>query len=121
MGIAYGQHFCGGHLMNSMLTFSEAALDCGMEKTPATCEKETSKPDLHEKNCCDTEMHQVQTDDNFSAPHFQLELHKNFIVAFVSVFVFDPFEATFSRTETIHYFPPPIDKDVQVLYQVFLI
>lgn len=121
MGIAYGQHFCGGHLMKAMLTFSEAALDCGMEKIPATCEKETSKTKLHEKSCCDTELHQVDTDEHYSGSHFGFEPHKNFALSFVSIFVLNHFETASASTEITRYFPPPIDKDVQVLYQVFLI
>lgn len=120
-GIAYGQHFCGGNLMKSMLTFSETALTCGMEEMPATCEKDSLEQSVHEKTCCENELHQVETDDHFSGTQAEFDLHKNFVFAFASVFVWNSFEQTVERTKTNHYFPPPIDKDVQVLYQVFLI
>ncbi|HET8809706.1 MAG TPA: hypothetical protein VFM65_05515 [Flavobacteriaceae bacterium] len=119
--IAYGQHFCGGNLMKSMLTFSETTLSCGMEQMPTSCEKSASEQSVHEKSCCENELHQVQTDEHFSGSHFQFDFHKNFTFAFVSVFVLDEIGETAQKVEFFNYYPPPIDKDVQVLYQVFLI
>lgn len=123
-GIAYGQHFCGGHLAKSMIAFSEAALDCGMEmKKPApTCEHETSeKTSLHKNDCCDNQLHQVETDDYFTGSGYAFTFHKDFIAAFVSVFVLRQIEHVSTTPEILRYFPPPLDKDIQVLYQVFLI
>lgn len=124
-GVAYGQHFCGEHLAKSMITFSESSLACGMEmeKTPASCELENgAKTSLHENDCCDNQLHQVETDDNFNGSQFTFNFNKNFIAVFVSVFVLKhPFKTISSNLEIVRYFPPPLDKDVQILYQVFLI
>ena len=120
-GIAYGQHFCGGALMKSMLTFSETTLNCGMEAMPNSCEKNSPKQSVHKKSCCENELHQVEIDDHFSGSQAEFDLHKNFVFAFASVFMLNLHEEALVRTKPTYYFSPPIDKDVQVLYQVFLI
>lgn len=122
-GIAYGQHFCGEHLVKTMITFSKASLDCGMdmEETPLSCELGIEKTSIHENDCCDNQLHQVQTDDNFSGSQFAFDFHKNFIAVFASVFVLKHFKTVASSPEIARYFPPPLGKDVQLLYQVFLI
>ena len=122
-GIGYGQHFCGGHLMKSMFAYSEATLNCGMEKNPASCEKETAPEtsSIHKKSCCENQLHQVSTDENFNGSQFQFDFEHPFFITPISFFGFEHSFARIQNSTTEHYLPPPIDKDIRVLYRVFLI
>lgn len=119
-GIAYAQHFCGDFEMISTLTLGEKQLSCGM-----AMEKETSSEcdDTFQKmDCCDNQYTTVDTDDTFTKTSFDVDLNKNFVAAFVSVFVLQTIANYPSHTNFFaEYNPPPLDQDFQVLYETFLI
>lgn len=118
-GVTYAKHFCGGHEILSVITFGEKQLSCGMTMDIDSCnnkEKQENKP------CCKNKYENVETDDNYTKASFDVQLNAPFIISFVSVFVleqsvFIPQLAPLYK----YYYPPPIDKDVLVLYQVFII
>ena len=119
-GIAYAQHFCSGMEMNSEITFSEKNLSCGMEAAVEDCSENTIVPD--HKDCCKNQITKIHTDDNYAKASFDLKLNKTFVATFVSVFVLKKVEIT--STEKIFfadYNPPPIERDLNILYDTFLI
>ncbi|HET8837476.1 MAG TPA: hypothetical protein VFM82_00605 [Flavobacteriaceae bacterium] len=121
-GIGYGQHFCGGHLMKSMIAFGEAALDCGMEKIPAACDKENhAQASVHNDGCCQNQLHKVTTDDNLGGSQFQFDFDQHFIISKNTISNVFGFISTDLNPNTFNYLPPPLEKDIQVLYEVFLI
>lgn len=119
-GIAYAQHFCGGNEMLAKITLGEEHLSCGMNVQESECGSETILIEDHD--CCENQYTIVKTDDNFSKASFELNLHKTFAAVFVSVFEVHGIDF-FSSVSHIYsdYSPPPIDKDIPVLYQTFLI
>jgi len=119
-GIAYSQHFCGGLEMNSEITFGEKNISCGMEIEKHACVEESTVVETHK--CCENQFTKVQTDDNFAKVSFDLKLNKTFVATFVSVFVLK--EVEIASTEKIFfadYSPPPLEQDLNILYETFLI
>ncbi len=119
-GMAYAQHFCGGMEMLSKITVGEKHLSCGMKMELPGCADEASL-DM-EAHCCENQFTQIETDDNFAKAAFNIEFQKTWAAAFVQIFVFQQFEYNSSKPNLYKdYNPPPLDKDILVLYQVFLI
>lgn len=121
-GIAYAQHFCGGMEMMSQITMGEKNLSCGMEEmeNPAECAAESTAENHHD--CCDNQIIKIQTDDNFAKASFDVKLNKTFVATFVSVFVLQEVDiASTEKTFFADYSPPPLEQDLNILYETFLI
>lgn len=121
-GIAYAQHFCGGMEMMSQITLGEKNLSCGMEEmeNPAECTAESTAENHHD--CCDNQIIKIQTDDNFAKASFDVKLNKTFVATFVSVFVLQEVDiASAEKTFFADYSPPPLEQDLNILYETFLL
>lgn len=121
-GIAYAQHFCGGMQMMSQITLGEKNLSCGMEEMeiPPECTAETTAENHHD--CCDNQIIKIQTDDNFAKASFDVKLNKTFVATFVSVFVLQEVDiASAEKTFFADYSPPPLEQDLNILYETFLL
>jgi hypothetical protein len=117
-GIAYAQHYCGDFEMLSKITLGEEHLSCGMAMEAPGCEDN----DTDDHNCCDNQYTQVHTDDNFAKANFNIIFQQPFIAQFVSVFVLIQLDAYKERPNLVStYHPPPLYKDIPVLYETFLI
>ncbi len=119
-GIGYAQHFCGGKEMMSEITIGHKNLSCGMDVEIANCDGKTKIVDDH--SCCKNHITKISTDDTFAKATFNVSLNKIFIAAFVPIFVLQQVP---NYDTSINYYadynPPPMDKDIPVLYQTFLI
>ncbi|MFC7356655.1 hypothetical protein ACFQO1_03070 [Jejudonia soesokkakensis] len=117
-GVAYAQHYCGEYKMIEKLTLGEEHLSCGMVLADTSCGDEHAE----DHDCCDNEYTQVSTDDNFAKAHFDINFDSPFVAAFVSVFVLNvSLTEDASVTSYTDYNPPPLIKDIPVLYETFLI
>lgn len=121
-GIAYAQHFCGGMEITSEVTLVEKQLSCGMDAEPfdANCEMENLASEA--PDCCDDHITKIQTDENFTKASFDVKFNKTFVATFVSVFVLQEVEITsFQKIFYAEYNPPPLERDLNILYETFLI
>lgn len=121
-GIAYAQHFCGGMEMMSEITIGEKDLSCGMDigASNSGCNDETTNMEAHD--CCKNHITKIHTDDNFAKASFDLKLNKTFVATFVSVFILQEVEITSSeKTFFADYNPPPLEQDLNILFDTFLI
>lgn len=117
-GLTYAQHYCGDFKMMEKITFGEEHLSCGMAMVDTACGDE----DQEEHDCCDNQYTSITTDDNFAQSSFNSVLNDNFVAAFVSVFVLE--KAYVKAEEQPHfskYNPPPLLKNIPLLYETFLI
>ena len=108
--------------MMSKITLGEKHLSCGMETDApdADCGDENTVPESHD--CCKNHITKIQTDDNFAKTSFDLNLNKTFVATFVPVFLLQEVEIT--STQKIFfadYNSPPLDQDLNILYETFLI
>lgn len=117
-GVAYTQHFCGGKEMASSVTLGEKSLSCGMDMPVSTCDVPTNT----EEGCCDNEHTAVTTDENFSKTSFHINFQKP-MVAVGPVFFIPAakIQAAHRSFPVAYYNPPPLQRNIPVLYQVFLI
>ncbi len=116
-GLAYTQHFCGEYEMLAKITMGEQHLSCGMAMETASCDDATADHD-----CCDNHFTSVDLDDHFSKVSFNIAFDTQFVFAYVSVFLLE--EPVVAQQKTIAYTtyrPPPLERDIQVWYEVFLI
>ena len=121
-GIAYAQHFCGGMEMMSEIILGEKYLSCGMESgvMESDCVEKTSHSEAHD--CCDNHITKIQIDDNFAKASFSIDLSNTFVATFVSVFVLQEFKISFvEKNFFAEYNPPPLELDLNILYEIFLI
>ena len=123
-GIAYAQHFCGGLEMMSEITLGEKNLSCGMameaDSLGSVCGEDTAHSEAHD--CCDNHITKIQIDDNFAKASFNIDLTNTFIATFVSVFVLQEVEiASVDTNFFAEYTPPPLERDLNILYGTFLI
>lgn len=119
-GIAYAQHFCGGMEMMAEITLGQKGLSCGMDMDVHPCDEEKTISEGHD--CCENQFTQIKTDDNFAKASFDLKLNKIFVATFVSVFVLQEVEiASAEKIFFADYSPPPLERDLNILYETFLI
>ena len=116
--VTYAKHFCGDYEMLSVITLGQKHLTCGVKMNSNTCNDENK--DGH--HCCKNKYENIDIDDNFAISPFDALLIVPFIKNFISVFVlqlvkFDQQSLQFYAD----YDPPPLNKDIPVLYQIFII
>lgn len=127
-GMTYAQHFCGGYKMLSKITLSEASLSCGMTMSLDLCDQNEAEDDDHQDQekkhgCCDTTYTKIVVDDNFSPSYLDIDIPIVFIpVVPISFSVENEVVvASSDENEYFKYRPPPLWRDIQVLYETFLI
>ncbi|WP_026450495.1 HYC_CC_PP family protein [Aequorivita capsosiphonis] len=121
-GIAYAQHFCGGMEMMAEVTLGEKHLSCGIQTANSNsgCGDEESIPDVHD--CCKNHITKIQIDDDFAKASFQVKLHKTLVASFISVFLLHEVEiASIQKSFFADYNPPPLEQNLNILYETFLI
>lgn len=117
-GVAYAQHFCGDFEMMATLTFGKEQLSCAMVAVEDDC----ATLDAESHNCCDNQYTKVITDDNFNTSKDTIKVPLNFVAAFVSVFIVQIENIESANVQSFsEYNPPPLIKNLPVLYESFLI
>ena len=119
LSFSMGMHYCGGHLVD--LRFFDKADSCGMMPVAETPSGDCTVMDAGEDCCTDLQI-LVEGQDDFKVSFDQLTVGQQlFITSFAYAYI-SLFEATENRSpKDWGYAPPPLIRDVQVLYQTFLI
>lgn len=87
-----------------------------------SCERKPSKEhQLTQKPCCENQHQVLLLDENATTQFASVNSNPVFVAAFVHVFVRPLFLADQALTTFVDYSPPLPDKDIQVLFQTFLI
>ena len=119
IGFSINTHFCGGKAVKTSFTLGLHNPDCGMDME---CEKVPSKEyQFAQKPCCENQHQVIQLDENLKIKSSTINTNPVFFVAFVHTFVRPLFFADQKLVHYTDYSPPLPDKDVQVLFQTFLI
>jgi len=128
-GFSMDMHYCQDNLQgisflgNTGSCLSKKSTSC-CPKSKKTCHDNSNELDnIDEDNCCHNESIVINKSD-FDATSPQIatgqDIKIEFVDAFVTVYVFNNILKADSQ-KYIKYKPPLPDRDVQVLYQVFLI
>jgi len=117
MSFSISEHYCGNTLMNAAL-FSKAE-SCEMDAKMTAASKDCIVVD---EDCCKDVIKQIEGQNELKSDFSNLNLEQQvFIASYIYTYVnlFEGLESNIIPFKD--YTPPLIDKDINVLYQTFLI
>ncbi|MFY0654366.1 MAG: hypothetical protein JXQ96_20180 [Cyclobacteriaceae bacterium] len=120
IGFTVGTHFCLGMAVETKLIIGAGELDCGMNMVK-TCETDTAIPTIQKKGCCDNHFVSLQIEDEYNSTSFEFNSDGKFLFTLAFAFFQINYEENADNTSYREYYPPPLNQDVQVLFQSFLI
>lgn len=123
--VAIGTHFCGGESVESKMIWTQMHLGCEMSVDEEPCDdaeaNSTKEVSFDESPCCGNEYQMVHLDHEFLKDAAQTVFNVDFAV----VYIYSGLGLGLlpnSPTQIYKEFKsPPIEKDIQVLFQTFLI
>jgi hypothetical protein len=122
MGLAVSNHFCGGELASSSISFGEGDIGCGMEESMSSCEMLDHSNTIKKESCCANTYLQLKLDDEFNTSiTIESDLDVDFLSAFVFIYINSNSFNTTKKTEFHSYSPPLLFRDIQIMNQTFLI
>ena len=114
-------HYCGGRAVDHQLMVGNSNLDCGMMDMDISCTTHESKTVLKKKNCCDNEYVSFDIEDDYNSGAEIISLNPQFLFAFT----YTLYQLHLSENNQVVAFsdlsPPPLEQDIQSLYQTFLL
>ena len=125
MGFSIASHYCQGQLVNTQLVHGTDNLGCCMaqmdNQLPEDCKSPDIQKSVKKKGCCENEYQSLDIDDNFSSKQVLSKATPQLIAVFIYVY----FQLNSSDSDIdfaySDYSPPPLEQDIQVLYQTFLL
>lgn len=123
--LTIGTHFCGGEQVETKIIFGKTHLGCNMPDREGSCnipaKNDDNKVHFDQIPCCENEFQTVQTTNEFLKEGMQHYFNVDFAVAFIyNILKVDLSSRTNHQLFTA-YSSPPIEKEVQILLQTFLI
>ncbi|MFO7862463.1 MAG: hypothetical protein R6U85_00545 [Salinivirgaceae bacterium] len=124
MSLVIGTHYCGGMAVESEIVFGASYLSCDMAEMeqPSTHSEAPGTATFCFENipCCENEFRTIQLTDEFIKEAVRLNFEANF-VWFVDYPTLDLNVKVTAQPLITLFSMPPIEKDIQVLFQTFLI
>lgn len=125
MSLAIGTHICGGEAVEKKILLGDSHLGCDMSDMVESCDisAESRGVGYHFENtpCCQNEFQFVELSDDFVKIVNQPTFNFDYAVAMISSIIDLDIPAKSTFPIFTQYIPPPLEKDVQVLFQTFLI
>lgn len=125
MGFTIASHYCQGQLVETQLVHGTNPSGCCMAKMdkvkPKDCQSPNIQKPIKKKGCCENTYQNLEIDDDFSSKQILAKANPQLIAVFVYVYFHlnhteDAVTIAFSD-----YSPPPLEQDIQVLHQTFLL
>jgi len=125
LSFTIGTHFCGGEAMESKIMLGKTHLGCGMTETEEACadSENANLPgeSVDKTPCCENKYQTVQPANEF----LEIAAYATFNVELATAIVYaalnpDLFPKSTKKNFT-EYDSPPIEKDIQELFQTYLI
>ena len=117
VGVSYDSHYCGGRFVKSQISIIPSTLSCGMQKE---ADKNCDGQETFSRVCCSNEHMAFELNEDYSVDQAQAP---TFISNFsIPVSIIEEYEFI-DETEYsfLGYSPPPLERDIVVFYQSFLI
>ncbi|MEA4976880.1 MAG: hypothetical protein VB046_14190 [Paludibacter sp.] len=125
INLTMGTHFCSGVAVETKIILGETHLGCGMMEMEEACKdsEHTNNNQVHINTipCCQNEFQTIQSTDDFVKDATQTAFNIDFTVAFLCNALNPDLLPKTTRQFKSEYYSPPLDKDIQVLFQTFLI
>lgn len=125
MGFSIASHYCKGQLVNTKLVHGADSFGCCMAKMdkqlPDECSSTEVQKAVKKKGCCENEYQSLDIDDDFNSKQLLSKAHPQLIAVFI--YVYFQLNNSGSNVDIAYsdYSPPPLEQDVQVMYQTFLL
>lgn len=125
MYLTIGTHFCEGEAMETKILFWEKHLGCEMTDLEKPC-NDSQKTDNKGVNfdkipCCENEYQTVRLTNEYVEKATQIVSSVEFTLTYIYTTQNLDFSTKSTNQANSEYFSPPFEKDVQVLFQTFLI
>lgn len=117
VGINYDAHYCGGKFIKSQISFLPSKLSCGMK---IDSKKNCDDSESFSRVCCSNEHLSFELDEDFN-------VDQAVTTAFISCFtiptsLIEKYEFVNDITYSfLGYSPPPLERDIIIFNQSFLI
>lgn len=120
-----GTHYCGGEAVETKVMFDKTHLGCGMPDMDLSCEEavQTNTHDATIENipCCENEFQTFQFTNEFVKEATPVTFTVNYAIAFIYATANFELFSNIAPQSFTDFSPPPLEKDIQVLFQTFLI
>ncbi|PKP10424.1 MAG: hypothetical protein CVU09_07175 [Bacteroidetes bacterium HGW-Bacteroidetes-4] len=125
MSFIVGTHYCGGEPIETKIMLGETHLGCVMMDREEPCDNSEhsnhNQVSFNNVPCCQNEFQTIQGTADFVKEAAQSVFNVDFTVAFIyTTLNLDLFPKSTHQFYT-EYISPPLEKDIQVLFQTFLI
>ncbi|HLU85228.1 MAG TPA: hypothetical protein VKZ45_07130 [Vicingaceae bacterium] len=117
-GFTISSHICKGKKVETVVGLRKLDVSCGMEE--AKKEKNCSNENNFNSNCCQNEFQTFLMTEDYVQEVFELKTPSSFFVLWFVIMDLN-LETGFKNLVYNVYLPPPIQKDIPVLFQSFLI
>ncbi len=124
VNLTMATHYCGGKAVINQLQLGITDLDCGMtgEDQDTPCAYDEHTPASFDKiPCCANAFQTVDVDHEFSQAGNAVPTAPLLLIAMAAVVLHTLEFSVADKPEFQHYFPPPPESDLRVLFQVFRI
>lgn len=125
MYLTIGTHFCGGEAVETKIILGETHLGCGMMENEESCDDSehtnNNQVSFHNTPCCQNEFQIIQGTDDFVKDFTQTVFNIDFAVAFLYTTLNLDLLPKAAHQFYTEYIFPTLEKDIQVLFQTFLI
>jgi hypothetical protein len=125
MSFVIGTHYCGGEAVETKVMFDKTHLGCGMPDMDISCEEpiQTNTRDvtIEKIPCCENEFQTIQATDEFVKDITPVTFSVDFAVAFIYATANNELLSNSAPQSFTDFSPPPLEKDIQILFQTFLI
>lgn len=118
IGLAINTHFCGGEAIETTFSLGLRNPDCNMMQS---CEKKTSEDDQFETMPCCNNQHQVIETDEMAKTQAQSSFNPAVFTVLTQILRQPLLIVDEGQTQHSEYPPPFFERDIQVLFQTFLI
>ena len=125
ISLTTGTHFCGGEAVETKILLGETHLGCNMPDMEEPCDdsEKTNKNGVSFDKfpCCENYYQTVQVTNEFVQDVANITFNIEFALAFIYTSLnLDLFPKSTHQFYT-EYISPPLEKDMQVSFQTFLI
>jgi hypothetical protein len=122
IGFSMNTHFCGGEAVETSFSIGLHNPDCGMDNRDEACEGNLPiEEQISPQPCCQNQHQLMQLDENADTKTLTITTNFVFLAAFIAVFVQPDLFADQAFTQNNNYRAPLPDKDIQVLFQTYLL
>lgn len=122
VNLIIGTHFCGGEAVMSRLIFAETHLNCGMANMDEPSNDSGNRALIFTNTpCCENHYQTIQATDDYIKEVPQANVNIDVAGTLVYSVLNEKLFSKSAHQFYSDYSPPPLEKDMRVLFQTFLI